>query len=178
MFCGSGWNAICTLKVAKVKAMNTTTNNPPFSETDAKAIDHCNSLLRGEISAVETYGQAIDKFSNEPEVVILKAIRDDHRRAVTYLTDRIHSLHGLAETSSGAWGATTKAIQATANFFGEDSAIRSLEQGEELGQQAYESAINDADLEEETRLIVRDRLLPMVNQHINRLQTLSESLSQ
>ncbi len=159
------------------KAMNTTTNNEPFSEVAAKAIDQCNSLLRGEISAVETYGQAIDKFSDETEVVILKEIRDDHRRAVAYLRDRVHSLHGLAETSSGTWGTTTKAIQATANFFGEDSAIRSLQQGEELGQQAYQSAINDPDLEEETRLLVRDRLLPLVNQHITRLETLSDSLS-
>lgn len=160
------------------KNMNTTTDNQPFSDATAKAIDHCNSFLRGEISAVETYGQAIDKFSDESEVVILKAIRDEHRKAVIFLRDRIHSLHGLAETGSGAWGTTTKAIQAAANFFGEDSALRSLEQGEELGQQAYQSAINDADLDEETRLLLRDRLLPMVNQHIAKLQSLSDSLDE
>lgn len=140
-------------------------------------IDACNSLLRGEISAVETYGQAIDKYAEEPEIAILIRIQSEHQKADELLRDNILEMHGVPQTESGAWGATAKAIQAAANFFGESSAIRSLQQGEELGQSAYEAALDDDQVLPECKTMIRDQLLPMVNEHITRLENLNESAS-
>ena len=38
--------------------------------TTATNTDTLNSLLRGEISAAETYNQALEKFAGEPEEVV------------------------------------------------------------------------------------------------------------
>lgn len=86
------------------------------------------------------------------------------------LRNHVVDLHGLPETSSGAWGGVTKAIQATANLFGEGSAVKSLQQGEQLGQKAYEDALGDDDVTPEVKEEIRNQLLPAVNDHINRLE--------
>ena len=59
--------------------MNTTTTD--------KCIEACNSLLRGEISAIETYNQAIEKFRNE----ILETRRElrDVKLALRWDIDRL-----------------------------------------------------------------------------------------
>ncbi len=155
--------------------MSTTINDPTERTKTEHCIDLCNSLLRGEISAVETYGQAIDRFSDEPEVATLIRIQSEHQKAIELLRENVLSMRGLPETESGAWGATTKAIQAVADFFGETSAIRSLQQGEELGQAAYESALENEDAMPECKILIRNQLLPMVNEHIVRLEKLNES---
>ena len=155
--------------------MSTTIPDPVQRTKTEHCIDLCNSLLRGEISAVETYGQAIEKYSEEPEVASLIRIQSEHQKAVELLRDNILSMHGMPETESGAWGATTKAIQAVADFFGETSAIRSLQQGEELGQAAYESALENKDAMSECKLLIRNQLLPMVNEHIVRLGKLNDA---
>lgn len=157
--------------------MNTTATIPPTASPEVvdHCIETCNSLLRGEISAVETYGQAIEKFSAEPETRDLAEIRIEHERAVQALRENVLSMKGLPEIESGSWGSTTKAIQATANFFGENSAIRSLQQGEEIGRAAYEAALEDDQVMANCKMLIRDRLLPLVNQHITRLQSLLDS---
>ena len=46
---------------------------------DTKAcIDVCNSLLRGELSAVETYSLAINRYVGKPAVTELQKIRTEH----------------------------------------------------------------------------------------------------
>src|SRR5262245_58284213 len=46
-----------------------------------KTTDTLNSLLRGEISAVETYLQAEDKFAGDADAESLRRMRDDHQEA-------------------------------------------------------------------------------------------------
>lgn len=157
--------------------MSTPIQDSAGPAVNERCIELCNSLLRGEISAVQTYGQAIDKFSDEAEVSTLIRIQGEHQKAVELLRENVLSMHGLPETDSGAWGATTKAIQAVADFLGETSAIRSLQQGEELGQAAYESALENENAMPECKLMIRNQLLPMVNEHIVRLEKLNEAAS-
>lgn len=141
------------------------------------SVTSCNSLLRGEISAVETYDMAIEKFRDDPEVGILVRIRSEHAQAVKTLQNLVIEMRGLPETNSGAWGAITKAIQGTANLLGENSAVKSLQQGEELGQKAYYELLENDSIVPDVKEHVRGVLLPLVNKHIERLQSVSERLS-
>ncbi len=95
----------------------------------SQCIDVCNDLLRGELSAIETYSDTMDKYSGEPEVMILKTIREDHIDSANRLRKNVRSMGGDPELSSGARGGVRKVIQVTANLFGEGSAIASLKQG-------------------------------------------------
>ncbi len=133
----------------------------------------CNSLLRGELSAVETYRQAIDKFSNEGEVPLLVSIRRDHEASAERLTQNIIAMGGTPDTDSGAWGAFATAVQGAANLFGENSALASLKQGEEHGKRSYEDALSDDEVMPNCKSMIRDELLPRIDNHIEWVDQMS-----
>lgn len=158
--------------------MNTTTTlNRPETDTE-ECIAKCNSLLRGEISAVEAYEKVIEKFADEPEVASLQRFRSEHELAVHKLRAQVIEMHAIPETESGAWGYLTGAIQSAANLIGESSAISSLQQGEMLGQRAYADFLESPEPLPECKVLVRDTLLPMVNRHIEQLEKMNAALSE
>lgn len=139
-----------------------------------KCVKVCNSLLRGELSAIETYEQAIEKFSQGPEAVLLRDIKSDHIRSVNTLKDHIRKLGGEPSSDSGAWGTFAKAVEGGAQLLGENSALAALKQGEEHGRSQYESAIEDEDVMNNFKPIIRTELLPRQVQHIRQLESLME----
>ena len=74
-----------------------------------EAVRQLNSLLRGEISAAETYRMAIDKATASESATantgLLRQIQEEHGRAAQGIRDRIRELGGEASDSSGAWAA-------------------------------------------------------------------------
>lgn len=140
----------------------------------SQCIDICNDLLRGELSAIETYSDTINKYPDEPEVMILRTIRDEHIDSANRLRSNVKSMGGDPVLDSGAWGGVTKAVQSTANFFGEGSALASLKKGEETGRSMYEKALEDPDALYECREMIRSSLLPRVASHILNLESLQK----
>lgn len=147
---------------------------PTFDENHS--IKACNSLLRGELSAIETYRQAIEKFDEEQGIIQLRTIEAEHKRSAFELREHILIMGGAPEVDSGAWGTLTHAIQSTANFFGEESAVVSLTPGEEIGKTAYENALQDEGMMQPAREIIQKRLLPRTAQHIATLEGLTDEL--
>ena len=146
--------------------MNTNTKN------NEKCIDVCNSLLRGEISAVETYNKVIEKYRGEDEIPELIRIKREHESSVSRLRANVVEMGGNPSEDSGAWGSLTKAITSTANLFGEESAINVLRQGEEHGLNDYEKALENEDVMPSCKDMIRDELLPRVREHIGKLEVL------
>jgi hypothetical protein len=114
------------------------------------AITQLNSLLRGEISAAETYKMAIDKLSDsdksrQADCQRLRDMQEDHGRACQMLRSRIRDMGGEASDSSGAWGAWAQSVQGTANIFGDKAALKSLKEGEEHGLKDYQDALDHVD---------------------------------
>ncbi|WP_193212903.1 DUF2383 domain-containing protein [Luteolibacter marinus] len=144
--------------------MNTTLNE--------HCIDVCNSLLRGELSAVETYNQAIEKHAGTPEATELARVRDEHARSVAKLRANVSEMGGIPSTDSGAWGIFAKAVQGTANLFGEDSALAALKQGEEHGRKEYHEALADDEVMTECKELFRSDLLMRIEEHIATLSRL------
>ncbi len=131
--------------------MNGTTNQGTAG-TDmgdsGEAVTQLNSLLRGEISAAETYRMAIDKVAdsdNAANAGLLREIQEEHGRAAQGIRDRIRELGGEPSDSSGAWGAWAKTVQGTMNLFGDAAALKSLKEGEEHGLKDYQEAVDDVD---------------------------------
>lgn len=146
--------------------MNTTTTN------NEHCIKTCNSLLRGELSAVETYNQAIEKFSEKNDCSELVRIRDEHAYAVGKLRANVTEMGGTPDTDSGAWGNFAKSVQGAANLFGEDSGLKALQQGEEHGQSDYQDALDDDEVLPACKQLIQTELLPKVNEHIAALKRL------
>lgn len=140
-----------------------------------KCIDVCNSLLRGEISAIETYQQAMEKFDDELKTDKLQDIKSNHEKSANILKEHIRKLGGEADESSGIWGIFAKAVEGGAKLFGENSALAALRQGEESGKSQYESAIDNEDVMSDFKPIIKTELLPRQNSHIQQLNALIDS---
>jgi rubrerythrin len=137
-----------------------------------ECIDVCNSLLRGELSAIETYNQALEKFEAEVERSALQAIRSDHEASASSLREHIIDMGAEPSTDSGAWGTFAQAVEGTAKLLGESPALAALQQGEEHGIDEYEEALRNSDVMEEIKGVIRQELLPRLSEHVAALDRL------
>jgi len=143
----------------------------------ATQIDTLNSLLRGEISATETYNQALEKFAGRPEEADVRRLRDEHRTTANTLRQHVHQHAGDPDTGSGMWGAWAKLVEGTAKVFGEAAALKALKEGEEHGINSYRAALDDKDLSTDCKTLIRTQLLPKAQTHISLLDRLMCSRS-
>ena len=154
---------------------NAASSNYDMGDT-GESVRQLNSLLRGEISAAETYRMAIDKVAGGDDIAnagLLREIQEEHGRAAQGIRDRIRELGGEPSDSSGAWGAWAKSVQGTMNLFGDVSALKSLKEGEEHGLKDFQEAIDDVD--PSSMRLIQNQLLPAQQRHINLLDQLINS---
>lgn len=141
--------------------------------TTMTGIEQLNSLLRGEMSAIETYRLAIEKLGNEPGSQELHALQRDHRDAADRLWHHVERHEGRPSHDSGPWGSFSKLVQGAANLFGDASALKALKEGEEHGLKDYEEALHNTDLPQDCVELVRE-LMARQRQHIATLDRLIE----
>lgn len=142
----------------------------PARNTSEASISQLNSLLRGEISATETYRIALDKVADsdsKANVGLLRSIQEEHGRACQSIRDRIRELGGEASDSSGAWGVWAKTVTSLGSLFGDSTAIKALKEGEEHGLKDFQEALDDVDVSSAD--LVRLQLIPAQQRHINAL---------
>jgi uncharacterized protein (TIGR02284 family) len=138
-------------------------------------LDELNKLLRSELSAVETYQQALEreqqKFGQETELQRLNVILSEHQQAASQLRTQIQQLGGTPVQDSGAWGTWSKIVMGTATLLGDKAALRALKEGEESGLKEYQEALQDPDMPPEVKTVIND-LLPRQQAHIRTLDEL------
>lgn len=140
-------------------------------------ISTCNSLLRGERSAVETYDQSIEKHQGNPTLAIaLTEIRNEHSEAVSILEQNVRSMGGDPDTTSGAWGVLTGTLQGAANLIGSTPALEGLQQGEQFGINGYEAALKDENVMPDCKELIETKLLPPTREHLVILEALQKTL--
>lgn len=128
---------------------------PLVSKGKGNVIFNLNSLLRGEISAVETYNQAIKHLANEP-IDDLIANRSCHSRRVELLNENIAQHGGSAGATSGMWGSFAKLVETGASLISTKAVIAALEEGEDRGVELYR---NPGDLDPSSILLIQTVLL-------------------
>lgn len=139
-------------------------------------IDLCNSLLRGELSAIETYSQAIETYTGTPVCEELNHIRSEHSKSANRLSANVREMGGEPSKDSGAWGIFAVTVQGAANLFGADSALASLRKGEEMGRTDYQEAIIDDQVMPECKRMISEELLPRVMNHIVVLEKIEQGV--
>jgi hypothetical protein len=111
-------------------------------------VDELNKCLRSELSAIETYEQALEKnraqYGQDEKYVRLSQILGEHRNAATQLRIIIEQQGATPSTDSGAWGAWSKTVMGAAKLFGDKAALKALKEGEESGLKEYERIARDA----------------------------------
>jgi uncharacterized protein (TIGR02284 family) len=122
-------------------------------------IDQLNSFRRGELAAVETYDQALEKLGREPRVApVLRDCRDSHQERAAMLRREIEKMGGKAANDSGAWGSFAQMVEGSAKPLGKKAAIAALEEGEDHGRDDYRSDLDE--LSPDVREFVQNQLLP------------------
>ena len=140
----------------------------PSAFAKPEAADELNELLRGEVSAVETYHQAM-KTVSAPELT--QALKH-HEDAVSTLQEQIRKVGGTPVQSSGVWGTWASAVTGAAKVISRDAALKALKEGEEHGVKEYEEKLKDDDVPAEAKNIIQERFLPAQKAHIASLDAI------
>lgn len=133
---------------------------PPGDETPAQTYEHeieaLDKLLRGELAAVETYDQALDRVDGAVAET-LSSLRASHQLRAEQLHNHILLLGGEPSEESGAWGVFARLVEGGATLISDRTALEALEAGEKHGKQQYDDL---PALEPTTRAFVQEHLRP------------------
>ncbi len=149
----------------------------PATSDSATVAEALNSLLRGEISAIETYEQALPKFDDSAHQASLKTIGDEHALAADTLRDKVRAAGGEPSTGSGPWGSFAAVVTGAAKLIGPQSVLAALKQGEEHGISQYEKSLEADGLTPEYKNLVRADLLPRCRKHVAQLEMMIAAVS-
>ncbi|MFA6212649.1 MAG: DUF2383 domain-containing protein [Candidatus Obscuribacterales bacterium] len=129
----------------------------------ATAVDKMNSLLQGELSALETYRQALEKVEDTRAKEVLKECHMCHSKRVDTIVEKIVSLGGKPVENSGVWGSFAKLLEGGATVFGDKAAVSMLEEGEDKGLADYKKLTTDAEMN--VRELAADLVSAQVGTH-------------
>lgn len=132
---------------------------------ESEAVKELNGLLEGEMSAVETYRQAMKQVTNAE---LEKALKN-HEMAVTELRNQVTNAGGTPVSSSGLWGTWTKTVEGTAKAISNETALKALREGEQHGIDEYHEALKDKAVPEPTKDLIRSKYLPNQQTHLDNL---------
>ncbi len=111
----------------------------------AHTADKLNGIIKGEISAVETYSQALEKITDPSIAKELECAKTCHSGRVAELVSKIQNAGGEPVQGSGAWGAFAKMMEGGAKIAGDKATIAVLEEGEDKGLADYKKLLEDSD---------------------------------
>lgn len=140
-----------------------------------KNVEQLNSFLRGEISAVETYRQALDALKSSTYGSQIAECKQSHEQRVAILTEEIRRLGGTPAQSSGAWGSFVKLIEGGAAALGEKAAISALEEGEDHGNADYKRDVPK--LDPGVRSVIEQKVMPLQLRSHSAMSSLKKQLS-
>jgi hypothetical protein len=117
----------------------TTLLHTAMSWTHADSVQQLNTFLRSELSAVDTYDQAIEWLGSDSEAAeVLQACRDSHQRRAAVLRRAIQSLGGIPSVVSGIWGSFAELADGPPAAVTKEAALAALIRGERYGCADYE----------------------------------------
>jgi len=146
--------------------MNTTLTDEQTSDTET-----LNALLRSEMSAVETYTEAMGKFNDQLVIADLQKIRDEHSRAVRELRDHVVRSGGRPSDGPKAWGVFISAIGGEKSAVSPATVLAALRQGEECSMSEYEAAL-EKEMHPDCQRMIRTDLIMACRNHVEELNRL------
>jgi demethoxyubiquinone hydroxylase (CLK1/Coq7/Cat5 family) len=135
-------------------------------------IERLRELLRGEVSAVDTYELAL-RWTKDPALRrVLWQLQGEHDERVRLLRTKLHELAAEPAEGSGVWGAFAGLVQAGADLLGDATAVAALLEGEEHGLRNYQKCAAEA--EPLVQDLVNTVLLPAQQKSVELCRTLKQ----
>jgi hypothetical protein len=111
-------------------------------------VETLNSCLRSELSAIETYEQALEKnrahYAQNVNSERLTQILSEHREAAAKLRTIIQQQGGMPSSDSGTWGTWSQTVMGAAKLVGDKAALKALKEGEKSGLKEYQRVGQEA----------------------------------
>jgi hypothetical protein len=146
-----------------------------MSDATSSSIARLNSFLRGELSAVETYRDALQEVKGAATRLTLEDCAHSHESRAKCLRDAIELMGGTAAADSGAWGTFAGLFEGAARIFGGRATIAALAQGEDRGLRDYRENFWRLDLR--GKELVETILLPAQERTRRSIHDLRRTLS-
>jgi hypothetical protein len=151
-----------------------TSATPAPAVSAATSLEQLKSLLRGEISAVETYRLALAKVVDPRLQTVLREALESHHQRVDRLRAWITQRGGTPPEDSGLWGSFAKLVETGAVAIGVRPGIAALEAGEDHGLRDYRNGLKKLDAG--SCELVEQYLLPEQERTHRALSTLKHTL--
>ena len=141
-------------------------------------IELLNKFLKDELSATETYQQALNKLKENAELGksdSLTPIYDEHKEAVSSLQSLITRLGGTPAEDPGVWGTWSHIVILGAKLLGKKATLKALQEGEKNGAEDYEKALLETELPLDIRSLIETKLLVSKQANIRTLDRLLDT---
>ena len=153
--------------------MQAQTLTMPLESIGSDAITSLDKLLRGEISAVETYDLALKQTRNFAIESDVSQLKSTHEAAVAVLRGFIIGNGGSPSETSGAWGLWVRMVEQVATMLGDSAALKTLKEGEEHGIQDYNRVLEEDTVPSRTK----DSLRKIVMQSEKNIQCIDRLIA-
>jgi uncharacterized protein (TIGR02284 family) len=149
------------------------------ADTAEDVIEDLNDLLRGELSAIETYRQALDEIRDDhgrdARFQQLARMQQDHEQAAGELQTLVQQMGGTPSRNSGPWGTWSQTVMGTARLLGDKSALSALAAGEKSGLEDYQSLVKKDRTPDSVKHTLRT-LLTRNQEHIEQLDRMIDTV--
>jgi hypothetical protein len=129
-------------------------------------------ILRGEMSASDSYEQVASNLSSDVEKSRLNEFKQEHLAAIDFWKTQATVDGAVPETDSGVWGKAVEAFVGTSKLLGNTSALRALREGEEHGLKNYQELLERDDLTTVQKNQIKRQFIPTQEKHINSLNAM------
>ena len=140
---------------------------------NAQAIEDLNALLKNELSAIETYKQALSKFEDKRGAEILKRCQQSHVDRADKLRTAITRLEGKPAEDIGLGGKFGKLVMAGAQKMGDQAIVIALQADEGEWTADYEWRL--VSMHGDHRPMVKDELCPQQKETEEKLSELANA---
>ena len=135
-----------------------------------------NSLLRGELSAIESYEYALNRFEGESQEFALHRIAKNHRHAAAALRWQVLAQGGEPTRESRPWEYFNSIKPGTPASERFRDVLVALRRGEEYAMEAVKETANSELPSEDCFRMLVDQLLPQTRAHLSALEHLTRSV--
>lgn len=146
--------------------------HPIKSDRNQRSNKLVDEICRGEIAAVESYEQVLQKIQGGAEAASLHDFCEDHRKAADFWKGQSLKQNHPPQDTSGAWGKAVHAIVGTSKILGETAALKALKEGEEHGLKEYQDMLASNVITIEQREAIVNEFVPGQKRHIERLTSI------
>jgi hypothetical protein len=131
--------------------------------------DSLRRLLQGELSAIEAYGRALGKMRSRSGASELRRMMQDHLTIAKRLEERLFALGLPTGEGDGESDWAQIAVEA-AKAREEHALLETLVSGEQSGIEEYKDALDDEALDNASKQVIRNAVLPRHREHVSTLR--------